>query len=63
MIVRTQDALQALTAFDADAKKQEEADRSRSLSLVRAEKEEHDRHAPSACAAGAADCWEPGERG
>ena len=46
MIVRTQDALQALTAFDADAKKQQEADRTRSLSLVRAEKEEHDRHAP-----------------
>ena len=47
MIVRTQDALQALTAFDANAKKQQEADRTRSLSLVRAEKEEHDRHAPN----------------
>ena len=44
MIVRTQDHLQALTVVDAKAKKQQEADCTRSLSLVRAEKEAHDRY-------------------
>ena len=47
MIVRTQDHLQALTVVDAKAKKQQEADCTRSLSLVRAEKEAHDRYSLS----------------